>query len=233
MENNKIKKERLEVMMDMETTDLAETSAILELAIIPFRLDGMSPKEESFHEYIDLTSCYLEGMSFGKKTQEVWVKWETKAKHNLCSSEKIPIRSAIRESYNYLKYLNEKYELHVWCRGKNFDIPKYEHCVRTLLEKDEMPYHFYYTEDARDFAHLHNVHSSDLEFEGNHHCAFDDCRHQIKQVQKAYMRKCLRDAYAEAYLIDRHRNNADDFRLKYQETFGITLTDELLKILLA
>ena len=110
MEN--IKKERLEVMMDMETTDLAETSAILELAIIPFRLDGMSPKEESFHEYIDLTSCYLEGMSFGKKTQEVWVKWETKAKHNLCSSEKKPIRSAIRESYNYLDgYLREDVHL--------------------------------------------------------------------------------------------------------------------------
>ena len=45
MEKNKIKKERLEVMMDMETTDLAETSAILELAIVPFRLDGIKIPE--------------------------------------------------------------------------------------------------------------------------------------------------------------------------------------------
>ena len=233
MEKSNIKKERIEVMMDMETTDLAETSAILEIAIVPFHLEGLPTGEAYFHEYIDLTSCFLEGMTFNRKTQEVWMDWNTQAKYNLQTAEKTTIRSAIRDSFDYLNYLHEKYELHIWCRGKNFDLPKYEYCVRTLLEKEVMPYHFYHTEDARDYAHTFNVHSSDVEFKGNQHCALDDCFHQIKQVQMAYMRKCFRDDYAKSYLVEHYRDNTDKFRTKYQEAFGESLSEEQLKELLA
>ena len=226
-------KERLDVMMDMETADLAETSAILEIALIPFHMDGSEAKEEIFHEYIDLTSCFLEGMTFSRDTQEAWMKWDTRAKHDLQTSEKTPIRSAISESYNFLNYLNEKYELHLWCRGKNFDIPKYEYCVRTLLERKEMPYKFYHTEDARDYAHTFNVHSGDIPFEGNLHCAFDDCRHQIKQVQAAYKRKKLQEHYAMTSLVTEYKLQPDELCRKVTEVFGIVLTDKELKTLLA
>lgn len=233
MKEKDIRKERLDVMMDLETADLAETSAILEMALVPFHLDGSDTCDEGFHAYIDLTSCFLEGMTFSKETQEVWMKWDTHAKHNLCISEKMPVRPAIRESYDCLNFLNEKYELHIWCRGKNFDIPKYEYCVRTLLGKKDMPYKFYYTEDARDYAHTFNVHSCDIEFKGHQHCALDDCLHQIRQVQEAYRRQKLQEHYALTALVAECGSCPDELRRKYTDLFGRVLTNEELNELLA
>lgn len=37
--NKKEQKPRIEVMLDMETFDIAETAAIIEVALIPFFLD--------------------------------------------------------------------------------------------------------------------------------------------------------------------------------------------------
>ena len=232
METKDIKKERLDVMMDMETADLAETAAILEIALVPFCMDGTDAGEEEIHAYVDLTSCFLEGMTISRKTQEAWEQWDTPAKLDLIHSEKKPIRKVIREAYDYLKYLNEKYDLHVWCRGKNFDIPKFEYCVRTLLGETEMPYHFWKTEDARDYPHTFNVHSSDIEFEGNPHCALDDCYHQIKQVQAAFLRYRKLKHHAFRSISDSLDNNPQETREAIVKLFGINLTDEELKVLL-
>lgn len=224
-------KQRIEVMLDLETTDLAETAAILEIAMVPFHLDGSDCMEEHIHEYIDLTSCFLEGMTFSRATQEKWMEWKHSA-HGLRNSAKRPVRAVIAETYNWLLALAEKYELHIWCRGKNFDLPKYERCVRTLLEQEEMPYKFWNTEDARDYPHTFGVHSTDIQFEGTPHCAIDDCRHQIKQVQLAYIRQRKMMRYAELGLAFSHKNNPETLRSEFEAMTGKRLSENQMELML-
>ena len=225
-------KQRIEVMLDLETTDLAETAAILEIAMVPFHLDGSDCMEEHIHEYIDLTSCFLEGMTFSRATQEKWMEWKYST-HGLRNSAKRPVRAVIAETYNWLSALAEKYELHIWCRGKNFDLPKYERCVRTLLEQEEMPYKFWNTEDARDYPHTFGVHSTDIQFEGTPHCAIDDCRHQIKQVQLAYSRQRATQRYAHIGLAYTYQHDPLTLRKEFEAATGTPLSESEADILLS
>ena len=226
------KKQRIEVMLDLETTDLAETAAILEIAMVPFHLNGEECTEEKVHRYIDLTSCFLEGMTFSSETQTKWMQWDTLAKTTLRYAEKHPIRTVIADTYSWLQALAEKYELHIWCRGKNFDLPKYERCVRLFMETEEMPYKFWHTEDARDYPHTFGVHSTDIEFEGAQHCALDDCNHQIKQVQMAYSRQRLIMRYAELGVAFAHKDSPDTIRGEFEAMTGTRLSENQIELML-
>lgn len=181
-------KDRLEVMLDMETCDTAETAAILEIALIPFMLDGSSVNESIIHHTIDLTSCFMAGMTFSKETQLWWntSQQTSRARANLIINEKKSIGNSFQEIESWFNQLNETYDVHLWCRGLNFDIPKFERCFRRLLGLKNMPYRWWNLEDARTYCRAFNVHSTDIEFDGTPHSALDDCRHQIKLVQQAF-----------------------------------------------
>lgn len=225
------KKTRLEVMLDLETTGIEETSGILEISLMPFFLDGTPTDMEPLTKTIDLTSCWLEGMTFDKSTQRWWMKQDAKAKWQLRHSEKTDIRKAIKEAHQWLSALCEGYEVHVWCRGLNFDIPKFERCVRTLLE-EELPYKWWNLEDARTYTHAFDVHTSDIEFQGIPHSAVDDCRHQIRIVQETYKRKQLMRHYAAQGIIAAYRDNTLELVDAWKKTFGEYLCEEDVKRLL-
>lgn len=221
------KKNRLEVMLDLETTGIEETSGILEMSLMPFHLDGKEVDMEPFHRTIDLVSCFMEGMTFDKSTQRWWMKQDAKARFQLRRAEKTDIRKAIKEAHEWLTALCGGYEVHVWCRGLNFDIPKFERCVRTLIEED-LPYKWWNLEDARTFSHAFDVHSSDIEFQGTPHCAADDCRHQIAIVQQAYMRKVNLRSFAQRGIIACHKNDREALQNAWKKTFGTYLSEEEL-----
>lgn len=182
----KEQKPRIEVMLDMETFDIAETAAIIGVALVPFSLDGSEVDEGYICHIINQTSCLFEGMTVGKKTQKWWEEQPSKAKGYFITQEQIPIRQSMELIYNWLLRLSEIYDVHLWCRGLNFDVPKLERCFRILLDKEEMPYPWWNLEDARCFCRNRGVHTADIEFVGTPHTPEDDCRHQIKLVQKAW-----------------------------------------------
>lgn len=224
-------KPRIEVMLDLETTGIQENAGIMEIALFPFCLDGKETGEEPFHEVIDLTSCWMEGMKFCEDTQRWWTNQEAKAKWNMRNAEKMDIRSAIRESHSWLKGLCSKYEVHLWCRGLNFDVPKYERCVRMMLE-ERTPYDWWNLEDARTYAHTFDVHNADIEFEGIRHTAAADCQHQIRIVQEANRRKRSMRYYAAKAIIGEYKDDRSKFLQIWKETFGESLTEEEVESIL-
>lgn len=226
------KKNRLEVMLDLETTGLEENSGILEISLVPFFLDGKEVDMEPFHKTIDLVSCFMEGMTFDRGTQHWWMKQDAKAKFQLRRNEKTDIRKAIKEAHQWLSALCEGYEVHVWCRGLNFDIPKFERCVRTLLE-EELPYKWWNLEDARTYAHAFDVHTADIEFQGIRHSALDDCRHQIRIVQEAYKRKENIQRLALTGILAEAKGDRAEINRMAIAAFGKPFTEEQLDQLLA
>lgn len=179
------KKQRLDVMLDMETCALSENAAILSIALLPFYLDGGEPLEEPVYYIIEGNSCFLEGMKYDGDTQAWWRRQDPKAKASiLFGGEPIHIREATQKIYDWLVGLCEVNEVHMWCRGLNFDIPKLEWCFKNLLGK-EPPYKYYNMEDARTYCHTFGVHPTDIPFDGCRHTAMDDCIFQVKQVKAA------------------------------------------------
>lgn len=225
-------KQRMEVMLDLETTGTEETAGIMEMALFPFYLDGEETGEEPFHKVIDLTSCWMEGMKFCEDTQKWWIKQDAKAKWNMRHAEKTDIRSAVRESHAWLKDLCGKYEVHLWCRGLNFDVPKYERCVRMLLE-ERTPYEWWNLEDARTYARTFDVHTADIEFEGLRHTAAADCHHQIRIVQEAYKRKENIKRLALTGILAETGGDRSEINRMAIAAFGKAFTEEQLDQLLA
>ena len=219
------KKNRLEVMLDLETMGIGEKAAILEISLVPFCLDRTPVDVEPFHKTIDLTSCLLEGMKVEDDTQRWWMKQDAQAKWNLRHSEKTDIRDAIRQSHDWLSALCVGYEVHLWCRGLNFDVPKYERCVRMLLE-ERTPYDWWNLEDARTYAHTFDVHNADIEFVGTRHTSEADCHHQIRIVQEANRRKRFMRYYAAKAIISEYKDDRSNFLKIWKETFGESLTEE-------
>ena len=197
MANNKEKKPRLDIMLDMETCGIVDTSAILEIALIPFCLEGGEPKDGGWHAVIDMASCYFAGMTFEKNTQEWWVNQSAELKAYHTRDEGMFVNEAIRDLYNWMRPLNEAYEIHLWCRGLNFDIPKLENCFRKFLHLEEMPYPWWCLEDARTYCRAFGIHKTDVPFEGTMHSAYNDCLNQIKLVQMAFNKRQQLMALAE------------------------------------
>lgn len=226
------KKNRLEVMLDLETMGIGEKAAILEISLVPFCLDAAPVDVEPFHKVIDITSCLLEGMRVEDDTQKWWMKQDAQAKWNLRHSEKTDIRDAIRQSHDWLAALCSGYEVHLWCRGLNFDVPKYERCVRMLLE-ERTPYDWWNLEDARTYAHTFDVHNADIEFEGIRHSAAADCHHQIRIVQEAYKRKENTKRFALIGILAEAGGDRAEINRMAITAFGKAFTEEQLDQLLA
>lgn len=189
---NKIQKQRIDVMLDMETCDTAVTAAIMEIALVPFHLDGTEPNEEKIIKHINLTSCFMEGMTFDSDTQRWWMKQSDEAKEIQTCYTGVAIRSAAGHIYDWMENLSEKYELHLWSRGLNFDIPKLDRCLHMVFP--ELPYPWWNLEDVRTYCRAFDVHTADVPFEGTAHSAYHDCKHQIRLVQKAYaIRKAIQE----------------------------------------
>lgn len=189
IQEEEIKKEQVNVMLDIETCGLGEDAALLSLTMIAFKL-GEEEEVSSYDTTVDLTSCYMAGMHFDTDTQAWWMKQDPMARLVLTSADKRrSIQQAMKDAYDYLAALAEEYELVMWCRGTDFDFPKLEYGIRRFVGKT-LPYRYWNKRDVRTYCHTFNVHSGDVPFVGVKHSSLDDCRHQIRQVQEAYKVLC-------------------------------------------
>lgn len=183
MEN---KKKELQIMIDLETVSNDPDAGILSMAFVPFSINEEKlPTDDILYRVIDLASCYMSGMNM-IGCQEFWVGQDPKAKAAILNApEKVSIQSASADAFGFLSALAENYDLVMWCRGLDYDIPKLEYCFRRFVEKP-LPYKYSHKHDVRTCLHDFFINESDYEFEGIKHHSVDDCRHDIKMVQAAY-----------------------------------------------
>ena len=181
------KKPILNIMVDLETASTKENAAILSWAMVPFFTDsselcGMGP----FCLSVSLTSCFLAGMDFDKDTQDWWMKQDPMARWAILGAgEEVSIQSASENAFAWLECLSEEYDLYIWARGLDFDIPKMEWCFRKFVERP-LPYKYSHKMDVRTVLKFMQVDQSDREFKGTRHNALDDCLHDISLIQEAY-----------------------------------------------
>ena len=182
------KKQILNIMVDLETASIKENAAILSWAMVAFTTDGSECSIEPFYKKIDLTSCFLTGMSIEQDTQNWWMKQSPESRAVILQADGENILPVTHAAYCWLSALSEKYDLYMWCRGIDFDLPKIEWCFRKFLEQNA-PYKYYHKMDVRTVLEFMQIDQSAFPFEGIKHHSVDDCRHDIKMVQKAYQLK--------------------------------------------
>lgn len=179
------KKQILNIMVDLETASIKENAAILSWAMMAFTTDGSKCDIEPFCKTINLTSCFMTGMSIEQDTQDWWMKQSPESRAVILMSEGEGILPVTRAAYCWLSALSEKYDLYMWCRGIDFDLPKIEWCFRKFLEQDA-PYKYSHKMDVRTVLKFMQIDQNQFEFEGVKHHSVDDCRHDIMMVQRAY-----------------------------------------------
>jgi len=180
------KKPILNIMVDLETASTKENAAILSWAMVPFFTDGTEFTDmEDFYRVVSLTSCFFAGMDVDKGTQDWWMKQEPKAKSMFLHAEDENIHGVAMEAYTWLSNLAEKYDLYMWARGLDFDIPKMEWCFRKFVERP-LPYKYSHKMDVRTVLKFMKIDQSQFEMQGVKHNALDDCKHDIRMIQEAY-----------------------------------------------
>lgn len=185
MEVKSTEKQRLEIMVDIETASLKENAAWIEVSAVPFRLNGEKVNTlPSYTQIVDMMSCYMAGMDMNG-CQDFWSKQDPKVIVHLVNGKKLPIATVANQLYEYFAAFQERYEVEIWAQGIDFDCPKLEWVFRKFVEKDP-PYSYWNKSDARTFCNKMGIKKEDFEFVGVKHSSMDDCHHQIKKVNAAY-----------------------------------------------
>lgn len=181
-------KPKLNIMVDLKTASTKENAAILSWAMVPFTEEGTKCELEIFYKVVNLTSCFMAGMDIEKGTQKWWEEQTPEARAAVMKSEGESILSVTRAAYCWLSALAETYDLYMYCRGIDFDLPKIEWCFRKFMEQDA-PYKYSHKMDVRTVLKFMEIDQSQFEFEGIKHHSVDDCVHDIKMIRKAYQLK--------------------------------------------
>ena len=182
------KKPILDIMIDLETASIKDNAALISWTMLPFSPQCKEVEDTYFHKVISLTSCFFAGMDIDSKTQQWWISQDPLARAQFLEEENVSIGQAANEAYEWLSNLGEKYDLCLWSRGIDFDIPKIIWCFKTFVDDNEenLPFKYYNKMDVRTILKWMDIHSSDYEFKGIKHCSFDDCMHDAKLIQEAY-----------------------------------------------
>lgn len=236
------KKPILNIMVDLETASTKENAAILSWAMVPFFTDGTEVRDtDAFRLSVSLTSCFLAGMDIDKDTQDWWVNQDPMARWAILGAgEEVSIQSASEKAFAWLECLSEEYDLYVWARGLDFDIPKMEWCFRKFVERP-VPYKYSHKMDVRTILKFMQVSQSDREFKGVKHNAMDDCMNDIGLIQEAYRKfrgiedgsKVQEDGPGLSAQVQADTVNQNIWpylskimKLEYMRKYGITLSRE-------
>lgn len=182
------KKQILNIMVDLETASIKENAAILSWAMVAFTTDGSECSIEPFYRTVNLTSCFMAGMDIDRGTQDWWQQQSPESRAAILQAGGENIFSVSYDAHCWLSALAESYDLYMWCRGIDFDLPKIEWCFRKFLEQNA-PYKYSHKMDVRTVLKFMQIDQAQFSFEGVKHNSVDDCRHDIKMVQKAYQLK--------------------------------------------
>lgn len=121
----------LDITIDFETCALTPTAAVMSLGAVAWdRYGNQTPFISQdgctdFFARIDLTSCFTEGFTIDRDTQEWWQKQSEEAKKNLLKTDAVDIRLAIQLLFDYIegiKGIVGAESVCLWSQGSDFDI---------------------------------------------------------------------------------------------------------------
>lgn len=174
-------KNKMEVMLDLETLSTRNHAVILVIAAVKFnRYAPSNPLEEmpQFYRRIDINSCREVGMHTDEQTLKWWREQPKEIYNEAFGSSRIPLKQALEEFSQWFKGSDL-----IWSQGATFDIPILsEAYVRCGMAT---PWKFWNARDTRTIYDLGNVKSKDLPQENAHHALYD-CWRQVWGVKKSF-----------------------------------------------
>lgn len=175
---SKPKKQRLAVMVDLETLCTRKNAAVIDIALIAIHLRG--GQAESLELEIQVSPASYEG-DFTFSVSPATMDFHQRQNSGLlekCRMVGMDWREAAARINQYLSSLSSAYEVHLWARGKDFDGPILENLLFRAGFND-VPWKFSNMHCLRDLCQLFpEVKQASY---GNH-TALADARAQVTQL---------------------------------------------------
>lgn len=188
----KEKKERLDVMLDMETLGTTAGSIILSVAMRTFTLDGSAPKEDfDFHHHISVLDSLWHHLQSDERTEEWWRQQGEGVRVKAMEGQKtaVGLESVMRLLHAQLKQWNEKYDLFIWGRGVGgFDLPLLDSVMKRVMGEAgyKTPWNYWAAMDVRSIVNFCKQCGLEMEKMETPHDAREDVMKQIKEVQTCW-----------------------------------------------
>lgn len=182
-------KERLDVMLDLETLGTKEGSIILSVAMKTFNVDVLkAPKEEfNYHQHISVLSSLFHHLRSDDSTEDWWMRQSEMARQKVLDGQKeaLNVDGVMRLIYQLLTKWNEKYDLYIWGRGVgSFDLPLLDGVMRKVIgEGYKTPWKYWSAMDLRTLVNFCKLCGMVFMPEETPHDAHEDVLKQIKEAQ--------------------------------------------------
>lgn len=182
-------KERLDVMLDLETLGTKEGSIILSVAMKTFNVDVLrAPKEEfDIHQHISVLSSLFHHLRSDESTEEWWMRQTATARQKVLDGQRdaVDVENVMHLLYQLLKKWGEKYNLYIWGRGVgSFDLPLLDAVMRTVMgEGYKTPWKYWAAMDVRTLMNFCKMCGFTPLPQDMPHDAMEDVNKQIKEVQ--------------------------------------------------
>jgi hypothetical protein len=160
------------IMLDCETLSLSHNAAVIEVALVPF------DRWEWPSKVVQIDPTSYKGTSFD--IDQSTIEFHQKQGTNILERCTVQGKSWKSSAFDILDWFNDMraYDLHIWCQGKDVDIP----WLSNLLKQAgiRLPWHYTHTHCLRDLTQQYRDISR--AYYGNH-TALKDCQAQIKHIQ--------------------------------------------------
>ncbi|MDD6017177.1 MAG: 3'-5' exoribonuclease [Prevotellaceae bacterium] len=185
-------KERLDIMLDLETLGTQAGSIILSVAMQTFSLDETKePKEEfSDHLHISVLSSLFHHLMSDYDTEDWWMRQSPEARQKVLNGQRdaADVENVMHLLYPLFSRWNEKYDLYIWGRGVGFfDMPLLDAVMRTVIgDGYKTPWKYWAAMDVRTLMNFCKTCGLAYPKTETPHDAHEDVMKQIKEVQMCW-----------------------------------------------
>lgn len=185
-------KERLDVMLDLETLGTKEGSIILSVAMVTFNVDVLKAPKENFnyHQHISVLSSLFHHLRSDDSTEDWWMRQSEMARQKVLNGQKeaLNVDGVMRLLYDLLSRYNDKYDLYIWGRGVgSFNLPLLDGVMRKVIGGGyKTPWRYWSAMDVRTLVNFCKLCGMIFMPEETPHDAHADVMKQIKEVQMCW-----------------------------------------------
>lgn len=185
------RKERLDIMIDLETLGTSAGSIILSVAMKAFRLDGGEPPTDfCYHQHISVLSSLMQHLRSDVATEDWWAKQPEDARRNIMEGQKgaLEVGGVMRLIYEVLAMYNDQYQMYLWGRGVGgFDLPILDFVMKKVVgDGYKTPWKYWSAVDVRSVVGFCEECGMDMEKRSTPHDAMADVEKQIVDVQTCW-----------------------------------------------
>lgn len=166
------------LMVDIETLNNINTSAIISIGAVIFDPESKHVEERKFHVNIDFEDALKYG-TYSDDTVDFWARQSEAATATLFDPTPGTLLEALEAFDKYIGSWKPKPKW-IWGCSPSFDVANLRHAYNQFDRK--FPFIFWKEMDVRTLKNLLPKETKPI-MEGNAHTAVDDCVHQCKIVQ--------------------------------------------------